>query len=230
MESQRDGVDVRAVVGDNGQGQNHEAELAKATERLKHGSNQAAVARGRIACRILVVVVVGCGGGHHGDTQEFGEQQWDDQANPSGEKDLAATPVRWLVDSVIGRIAGPSRCETVNGRPERQASTDLRRASLHRDINESAGVGEGAQNNDKHNTGRNPAPILVNVHNLVSGEGDEESAEGDNQDTGESRDIRVDRIKKLSAHDGIGSRPADACYDVEDRDWDAMLEVIRMEK
>jgi hypothetical protein len=57
------------------------------------------------------------------------------------------------------------------------------------------------------------------VHELISGEGDEECAEGDDQDTGESGDVAVDGVEELRADDGVGSGPTDTCDDVEDGDW-----------
>lgn len=44
LQGQANGVDVGAVVGDNGQGQDDKAEFAEAAERLQHGCDQAAVA------------------------------------------------------------------------------------------------------------------------------------------------------------------------------------------
>lgn len=219
LQGQGDGVDVGAVVGDNGQGQDDQAELAETTQRLEDGTDQTAVTGLGVASGVLVVSIVEGGCGHHGDTQELSEEQGDDQTNPGGDEDLAAAAVGGLVDGVIGSVAGPAGSEAVHGRAEGETASKLGGTDAHGDVDKVAGVGEGAQHYEEHDEGGDPAVLLILVDDLVTGEGDEEGAEGDDQDTGETRDGTVDSVQQLRTHDGIGSGPADAGQDVEEGDY-----------
>lgn len=75
-----------------------------------------------------------------------------------------------------------------------------------------------SKDDHKHNKGWDPTPVLVCVDDLVSGECDEEGADGDDEDTGETRYVGVYCDNELSTNDGVGSRPAYAGEDVEDSD------------
>lgn len=136
LEGQGDGVDVGAVVGDDGKGEDDKAELAESTEGLEDGIDQATVTRGIPASHVLVVSAVYFDGGDDGDTEEFGENKGNDQTEPGGEEDLAATAVCGLVDSVVGGIAGPACRETIDGRTEGQAITQLRNSDVHGEVDE----------------------------------------------------------------------------------------------
>lgn len=70
------------------------------------------------------------------------------------------------------------------------------------------------------------------MHNPVSSKGEEESTEDDDQDTGKSRNVRVDCIKELSAHDGVCGGPADTGQDIENSNWtiSQISEAIRRSK
>jgi hypothetical protein len=56
------------------------------------------------------------------------------------------------------------------------------------------------------------------VDDFISGESNEESAEGDDEDTSVTRNIFIDSIEKLGTNNGVGGGPADAGDDVEDGD------------
>lgn len=219
LEGQRDGVDVGAVVGNDGESKNDETELAKSTERVEDGSDQATVTGGQVTIHVLVVIT-DSGSSVNSNTQKLGEDQGDDQTEPGGEEDLAAATVRGLINSVVRSITGPTGSETVDGRSKGQAGAELGSAMSHRKVAESTRVGKGTQNNDKHNAGRDPAPVLVNVNNLVSGEGDEQGAEGHDEDTSVTGDSAVDSVKHLRTNNGVGSRPTDTGNDVEDGDYE----------
>lgn len=219
LQGQGYGVDVGAVVGDDGKSKNDETELAKSTERVEDGSDQTTVAGGQVAIHVLVVVA-DSGSSVDGNAQEFGEDQGDDQTEPGGEEDLAAATVRGLVNSVVRGVTGPAGSETIDGRSKGQTGAELGSAMSHGKVAESTRVGKGTQNNDEHNAGRDPTPVLVDVNNLVSGEGDEQSAEGHDEDTSETGDGAVDSVKHLRTNNGVGSRPTDASDDVEDGDYE----------
>jgi hypothetical protein len=57
------------------------------------------------------------------------------------------------------------------------------------------------------------------VHDLVAEEADYEGADGDDQDSREAWNGRVDGVDELGADDGIYRGPADAGEDVEDGDY-----------
>lgn len=76
----------------------------------------------------------------------------------------------------------------------------------------------GAQDDNEHDGGGDPAPKFILVDHLVPGEGDEERAEGDDENAGKPRDVGVDRVEELGADDGVGCGPADTGQNVEDGD------------
>lgn len=86
---------------------------------------------------------------------------------------------------------------------------------------------KSAQHDEKDNERGNPAPIFVSVDDLVSREGDEEGAESDNEDSSIARNVAVDGVEKLGAHDSVGSRPTDACQDIENGDFRSWMLVSR---
>lgn len=119
LQRQADRVDVGAVVGDNGQGQDDEAELAETAERLKHGCDQAAVDGGSVAFGVLVVnSVAHLRRGHDGDAKELSEEQGNNQTKPCRKEDQTTALGLWLVDGVVGGVAGPAGCETIDSRSE----------------------------------------------------------------------------------------------------------------
>lgn len=79
-------------------------------------------------------------------------------------------------------------------------------------------MGECAEHNEEHNAGRDPTPVFVSVDDFISGKGDKQGAEGDDQDTSVSRDIAIYGVQELGANDGIGSGPTDTGDNVEDGD------------
>lgn len=219
LEGQGDGVDVGAVVGDDGEGEDDQAELAESTEGLEDGIDQATVTGGFPTSHVLVVSAIDFDGGDDGDTEEFGEDEGNDQTEPGGEEDLAATAVRGLVDSVVGGIAGPACRETVDGRTERQTIAQLRNSDVHGQVDKVTRVGEAAHHDPEHNKGGDPTVELVGMNDLVSGKGDEQGAEGDDEDTGVTGDSSVHSVEELRTDDGVGRRPTDTGNDVKDGDY-----------
>lgn len=215
LEGQGDGVDVGAVVGDDGQRQNHQTELAESANGVKDSAQKTSVSRLAITTGVLVVSAIDGSGGHDGNTQELGEEKRGDQTSPGGEEDLAAAAVRGLVDGVIGGVTGPASGETIDSRTVRQARAELRGSSSHGEVSEVTGVGEQSEHDHEDNEGGDPAVVFVQVDDLVSGEGDEEGADGDDQDACKSRNVGVHSIEKLGADDGVGGGPAQTGENVE---------------
>lgn len=81
-------------------------------------------------------------------------------------------------------------------------------------------MGEAAHHDEEHNAGGDPTVELVGVNDLVSGEGDEQGAEGNDEDTSVTGDSSVHSVEKLRANNGVGSRPTDTGNDVEDGDYE----------
>ena len=77
-------------------------------------------------------------------------------------------------------------------------------------------MGECAEHNDKHNGRGDPAPILIHVDKLVTGKGDEECAECDDEDTGVSGNFGVHCVEELGTDNSVGSRPTDTGDNVKD--------------
>lgn len=76
-------------------------------------------------------------------------------------------------------------------------------------------MSEGSQDDDEDDTGRDPTPVFVRMDDFIPSKGDEERTEGDDQNASKPRDVRVDCVKKLSADNGVGCRPADTGDDIE---------------
>lgn len=232
LESQGNGVDVGAVVGDDGQRQDHQTELAESTDGIKNSAQQTSISRLVVTQGVFVVSAVDGSGGHNGNTQELGEEKRGDQSSPGGEEDLATAAVRGLVDGVIGGITGPASGETIDSRTVRQARAELRSSSSHGEIPEITGVGEQSEDDHEDNEGRDPAVVLVQVNDLVSSEGDKKGADGDDQDACKSRNVGVHRIEKLGADDGVGGGPAQTGENVQKgnyrRGYKHMMVVTRL--
>ena len=60
------------------------------------------------------------------------------------------------------------------------------------------------------------------MDNLVPKEGNEESADSDDDDTSKSGDVAVNGMNEFGANNGVHARPANASQDVEERNY-AML-------
>ena len=119
LDGERDGVDVRAVVGDDSEGEDDETEFAERAEVVYEDcSEQTAGLRTSVSVRIAVLTAVhGCGAIDR-NTEHFGEQQGDDESEPGEEEDLAAGLGARLVDGVIRGVGGPTGGEAVDGSAE----------------------------------------------------------------------------------------------------------------
>ena len=62
---------------------------------------------------------------------------------------------------------------------------------------------EDTQGDQKDDESRDPAPELVGVNDLVTEEGDEKGANGNNDNASPARDVLVHSVNKLSADNGV---------------------------
>lgn len=146
LHGQTDTVDVGAVVGNDAERKNDQAEFAKATKRREeHSAEQAASSGLLVAVHVPVVTTVDGRCGHNSHTEDLSEEKRDDKTNPDGEEDLDSGLVRGLVDGVVGRIARPSGSKAVHNASHGEDRAQLRCSDAHGDIDECAGVCEYAE-------------------------------------------------------------------------------------
>lgn len=217
LRRQADGVQVRAVVGDDGEGEDDEAEAAEARADAgnQHGREEAADP-GFIVATLVGVVAVGDGGGcHDGDAEHLGEEQGDDEADPGGEEDFAAGLRGGLVDGVVRGEGGPTRAEAVNRGTEGEYVAEFGFAGAHGKVTEVARAGEEAEDDEENDEGWDPGVELVEMDDFVAEDGDEECAYGDDQDASPAGDVVVNGVYDLGANDDVDARPSDAGEDVE---------------
>lgn len=223
LDCQTDGVDVGAVVGDNTQSQNDEAEFAKATKRSKKYSAEETSRSGSlVAICVLVVAVVQRSSGHDRYAQHLSEEKRNDETDPDGKEDLRPRLVTGLVDCVVCCVAGPSCCETVDDTSKAEHTSQFAGAYTHWDVDEGSGVGEDAKDDDEDDGSRNPGPEFIDVDDLVTKERHAQCAKSDDEDTSVAWNIVVDGIDQLSANDRVHRRPAKAGKDVKHSNCDLL--------
>lgn len=123
-----------------------------------------------------------------------------------------------MVDGVVGGVAGPASREAVDDGAERKYAAEFGGTNAHGHVDEVARVCKHAKDDHEDDKRRDPAPELIGMYDLVSEESHDERAECDDDDTGISRDVRVDCVDKLCADDGIDRGPSDAGENVEHAD------------
>ena len=161
-------VDVRAVVGDDAEGEDDEAELAEAAEGWEeHRCEQAADPGRVVAVRVGGVDCVQ-GGGRDGQTEHFGEAEGDDEAAVDPEEGLGAADVGGLVDSVVGCVAGPACAETEDGGCEREDAACFGAAAAHGEVDEFAAVPEFTKDDEEDDGGGDPGVEFVEMHHFVA--------------------------------------------------------------
>jgi hypothetical protein len=84
-------------------------------------------------------------------------------------------------------------------------------------------VGEFAKDDQEDDEARDPGHHLVEVHDLVAEEGDEERAGGDDDDAGITWHVGVDGMDQLRAYNDVDGRPAKAGKTIEDGDYDGCV-------
>ena len=150
--------------------------------------------------------------------KHLAEEEWDNKAEPGGEEDLGARAVGRMIHSVICSVRGPPSGETVYNSAEGKHTAHFCSASAPFEILEVAAVGEDTQSDEEDDSGGQPGPELVGVHNFVAEEGDQECAERNYQDASVAWNIAVHGVDELGTDNGIDGRPADAGQHVEDGD------------
>lgn len=102
-ESERNRVDVWAVVGDDGQSQDDDTEFAEPTKALEqHGAKQTADASVFISSLVGIVATVQRSSGHDSGTEDFCEKESRVDSEPSSEEDVTLGSVARLIHRVVG--------------------------------------------------------------------------------------------------------------------------------
>lgn len=123
-----------------------------------------------------------------------------------------------MVDGVVCRVGRPACSEAVDDGAKGEDAAHLGDAHAHGDVDEVAAVAEDADDDEEDDEGRDPRPELVDVHDLVAEDGDEEGAHGDDDDACEAWHVAVDRVDELRADDAVDCGPAETGEDVEEGD------------
>jgi len=215
LHAEADAVDVGAVVADDGQRDDDQAELAEGAERREYLRQQAA--DGVVGVRGRVRRVVD-GGGGDGEPQAFDERQGQHQADEDPEEHFGARRVGGLVAGVVGGVAGPARGEAEDRGREGEHAAGFDGARSHGQVGEGAAVGEDAEDDEEDDEARHPGDHLVVVDCFVAEAGDDEGARGDDDDAGPAGDVRVDGVDELGADDDVDGAPAETGEAVEEGD------------
>lgn len=126
LEGEAHGVDVRAVVGDDGEGEDDQAEFAEVAQgRDDDCGEETSDVRRLVAFHVDVVAVVcshGCG---YCRAQHLSEEKWECETGVCPAEDGLAGTVDWLIDRVVCSVGCPASCETENTRRERESRSSL---------------------------------------------------------------------------------------------------------
>ncbi len=215
LQAEGQAIDVRAVVGDDAEGEDDEAEFAEGAEGgEEHGGEEAADSG------IFVAVCVGGvdwveRGGRDCQAEHFGEAEGENEPCVCPRERLDARDAHGLINGIISRIARPAGAEAKNGSRERQDAAGLGAACVHVQVAEFAAVGEFAEDDEEDDEGGDPGPEFVVVHDFVAEDGDEPGRGGDDDDAGVAGDVAVDGVDELGADDDVHGGPADTGEDVE---------------
>lgn len=196
LHTERHRVNVRAVVGDDRQCEDDQAELTESAQGGKEDSGEQTT-DSRIVITVRESGVVD-GGGYDGCAEHLGEQKRESETAESRDEDFGAVGATGLVACVVGCVAGPSSCETEDGCSKREDGAGLRFTNAHRQVGEFARVSKFTENDQEDDEAWNPTPELVCMYDLVAEECHDERRSGNNKHTSEARDIRVDGIDQLS--------------------------------
>ena len=108
LQRQAQAVDVRAVVGDDAQSQNDEAELAKAAQRgNEHGAQDAADAGCVVADRVDVAGAIGVRGCDC-EAEHLDEGEGEDESEERPQEAFCSRSVDWLINSVVCGVGTPA--------------------------------------------------------------------------------------------------------------------------
>lgn len=105
LEGERDRVDVGAVVCNNGESEDNEAELTELSQRWYNDCREkTADSRCVVAVNVDVFTVVGSHGCSDCSTQHLREEKRKDESQPRPDEDRLAGAVNWLVNGVVCSI------------------------------------------------------------------------------------------------------------------------------
>lgn len=226
LRGQADAVDVGDVVGDDGQGEDDHAELAKGSQVDEDGADEAAGAGCVVAGLVAVVAAVDGGRGHDSHGEHLREQERDDQAEPGPEEDFTSRLSSGLVDGIIGSIRGPACSKAVDNRSKGKNRSHLRRSSLPGNVDEISAMRKHAEEDKEDNQRRDPSDEFVVVHDLVAKGAHEESADSDDGDSSATGHAWVDGLDQLGADNRVHGGPANTREHVEAGDCGSYVSFI----
>ena len=91
LHCQADRVDVRAVVRDNGEGEEDQAELSEAAKRREENScKETTATRSGVAIHISIVAIVDSSRAHNRNAEHFGEEEREHEANEDSQENFGA--------------------------------------------------------------------------------------------------------------------------------------------
>ena len=204
LERKSDGVDVGAVVGNDGESKNDKAELTEFAQRRNDDSgDQSSNVRSVISIHVDVLSTIVGHCGSDGCTEHLSEEEREDKTTPCPEEDCLAGSVYGLINSVISCVRSPAGSETEDRGSERESSSSFRDSDSHWDVVEFSGLGECSKNDEEDDEAWNPGESLIGVHNLVAEAGDDECRDCDNQNSSPSRHVVVYSMEELSANNNV---------------------------
>lgn len=218
LQTERQTVDIGAIIGNDAQGQDDEAKLAKTAERRNQHCSQQTANVGAFVAIGIDVRRVGHGGGCHRQTEHFGEAERENEATKGPGKDSDPIGAARLVYGVVSRITRPAGPEAKDAGREGKDRPSLGAARVHGEIREFAGVSEFAQNDEEDDETRDPGPVFVEMHDLIAEKRDDEGRGGNDYDPCISWHVGIDRVEELRADYHVDRRPPYAGQDVEEGD------------
>ena len=192
MQTECQTVNVGAIIRDDTEGEDDEAEFPKGAERWEeHGGEESSDAR--------ISVTVGVGlirnrSGRDGQTEHFGEAEGEDETAPRPGESLDARHSAGLINGVIRRIARPARAEAKHRCREREYTPRLGAAAVHVQVAELAAVGEFPQDDEEDYERGDPGVEFVGVYHFVPEDRHEPGRCGDYDYAGVAGDVGVDGV------------------------------------
>ena len=105
LEGERDGVDVGAVIGDDGQCEDDKAELSESAQgRDDNGSEKSTDARGMVSVYVDIVTLIGSHCSRDRCTEHLREKEREGETGVSPDENRFSGSADRLIDGVISSI------------------------------------------------------------------------------------------------------------------------------
>lgn len=197
MHGESDGVDVRAVIRDDGESEDDETEFSKSSQVVDEDSAEKSACSGGLVADIIAVICreFGRSSAHDGNSEHFCKQQRNYQSEPCPEEYFSPGLRRGLIDGVIRSIRSPTRRETIHDSSEGENISHFRFSCLPGDVYEISTVREDAQCDEKNYKRGNPRPEFICVNNFVSKCTHPKCTNRNNQNPCETRYVLIYRMQ-----------------------------------